>query len=81
MVYESIYDETIPVPFYFTSKIHLAYRSYFSHFDKGKEILRHGTVHQCYYCQNVFAKSKENVKKYLSVCSAKEGITYAFDNG
>ena len=78
---EPIYDETIPVPCYFTSEIHLAYRNYFSHFDKGKEIARHRTVYQCYYCQKIFAKSKENIKKDLSVCSAKEEITYAFDNG
>ena len=63
IMYEPIYDETIPVPCYFTSKIHLAYKSYFSHFDKGKEIFCHRTVHQCYYCQNFFEKSKENMKK------------------
>ena len=81
IVYEPIYNETIPVPCYFTSEIHLAYRSYFSHFDKGKEMFHHRPVHQCYYCQNFFAKSKENLKKHLPVSSAKEAITYAFDNG
>ena len=51
IVYESIYDKTIPVLCYSTSEIDLAYRSYFSHFDKGKEIVCHRTVYQCYYCQ------------------------------
>ena len=80
-MYQPIYDKTIPVPCYFTSKTDLAYRSYFSHFDKGKKIVFHRTVYQCYYCEIAFAKSKENMKKHLSVCSANERITYAFNNG
>ena len=30
---------------------------------------------------NFFAKSDDNMKKHLPVCSAKRGIKYAFDNG
>ena len=81
VVYEPIYDETIPAPCYFTSQIHLAYRSYVGHFDKGKVLVSNRTVHQRCYCQNFFVKSKERMEKHLSICSAKEGITYAFDNG
>ena len=38
IVYDPIYDETIPVPCYFTSEIYLAYRSFFSYFGEGKDI-------------------------------------------
>ena len=61
IVYEPIYDETIPVPCYFTNNIHLAYRSYFSHFHKGKEIVRHRAVYQCYYCQNALRRTWRNI--------------------
>ena len=63
IVCESIFDETFPVPCYFTSEIHLAYRSYFSHFDKGKEIVLHRTAYQCYYCQKCFYKKLREHKK------------------
>ena len=58
VVYEPIYDQTISVPCYFTSEIHLACRSYVGHFDKRKELVSNRTVRQYYYCQNVFVKSK-----------------------
>lgn len=47
----------------------------------GEEKISHRTVKQCHYCENFFAKTNENMKKHLSVCSAKGGITYTFDNG
>ena len=81
MVYEPIYNETVPVPCYFTNDIHLAYRSYVHTFNKGKEHTIHRTVRQCCFCQNSFAKNEENMKNHMSICSAREGITYAFDNG
>ena len=81
VVYEPICDENFPVPCYFTSEIHLAYRSYVGFFDKEKEQIKNRTFRQCHYCQNFFAKNKEQIKKLLSICTAKEGITYAFDNG
>ena len=36
IVYEPTYDENIPIPCFSTSKIHLAYRSYFGQFKKGE---------------------------------------------
>ena len=72
VVYEPIYDETIPVPCYFTSKIHLAYRSYIGHFDKGKEQVSNRMVRQCYYRQNFFVKNEEHMKKYLFVMQWRE---------
>ena len=38
------------------------------------------TVRQCYYCQNYFVKNEESVQKHLSICAAKEEITYSFNN-
>ena len=43
-----------------------------------KVIIR--TVRQCHYCRNYFAKTEQKMKEHISVCSAKEGITYSFDN-
>ena len=81
VVHEPICDENFPVPCYFTSEIHLVCRSYVGYFDKEKEQIKNRTVRQCHYCQKFFAKNKEQIKKLLSICAAKEGITYAFDNG
>ena len=81
VVYEPIYDETVPVPCYFTNEIHLAYRSYVGKFDKENEQISHRTVRQCCYCHNFFAKNEENMKTHMFICSAREGITYAFNNG
>ena len=64
-----------------TSQIHLVYKSYVGHFEKGKEPILCRTVKQCHHYENVFAKNDESMKKHLSICAAREGITYAFDNG
>ena len=64
-----------------TNQIHLAYRTYIGRFEKRRERICHCTIKQCYYCENVFAKNNENMKKHLQVCAAKEGITYTFDKG
>ena len=68
VVYESVCDENFPVPCYFTSEIHLAYRSCVGYFDKEKEQIKNRTFRQCHYCQNFFAKNKEQIKKLLSIC-------------
>ena len=36
IVYDTCYVESVPVPCYFTSHIHLAYKIYNGRFDKGK---------------------------------------------
>ena len=69
------------VPCYFTNKIHLAYRVYVGKYVKGDEKLGHLTVRQYPYCENLFTKSQENMKRHIKVCAAKEGITDYFDNG
>ena len=81
IVYEPTYDENIPVACFFTSKIHLAYKSYVGRFETGKERICSRVVKQCYYCENSFAKTDESRKKHMFICAAMEGITYAFDNG
>ena len=81
IVYKPTYDENIPIPCLFINQIHLAYRSYLGQFTKREEKIIHRTVKQCHYCENVFVKTDEATKKHLSVCAAKGGITYAFDNG
>lgn len=69
------------MPCHFTDQIHLAYRSYIGKNIKGNEKIGHPTVRQCPYCENVFAKNDENMKKHTQVSAAKEGITYCFNNG
>ena len=81
MVYEPVFDENIPVQCFFTDKIYLAYRSYIGWFDKVKQHICNCTVKQCHYCKNLFAKTDDVMRKHLFICVAREGITYAFDNG
>ena len=70
----------MPVVWYFTPKIQTAFKSYIGHIEKGKEKVINRTVRQCHYCQNYFAKNYDQMQKHLSICAAKEGITYSFDN-
>ena len=59
IIYEPIYDENVPVPCYFTDKIHLACRSYIGRYDKEEEQIKHLTVRQCPYSENAFGKKRE----------------------
>lgn len=79
-LYEPIYDERIPGPCFVTDQIYLAYRSYVGRFEKGVERISNRVVKQCHYCENLFAKNDEAMKKHLSICATREGITYSFDN-
>ena len=81
IVFEPLYEENIPVVCFFNSQIHLTYKSFVGCFEKGKEHVWNRVVKQCYYCENFFTKSNEAMKKHLSICAAREGITYVFDNG
>ena len=81
VVYEPNFDESVPVLCNFTDKIHLAYKSYVGRFNKRKERICNQTVKQYHYCQKCFAKNDEAMKEHLSICAAKEDITYSFDNG
>ena len=48
--------------------------------DKGKQRLSNRIIRQCHYCQNYFAKDEEAMRKHLSICAAKDDITYSFGN-
>ena len=80
IVYKPTFDENVPIPYYFTSQIYLAYRSYLGQFKKGDENIIERS-NKAIIAINFFAKSDDNMKKYLPVCFAKRGIKYAFDNG
>ena len=80
VTYEPNFDKETPVLCYFAPKIHLAYRSHIRLFKKGVEKVCNRTVRQCHYCDNFFAKTEEKMNHHISVCSAKEGFNYSFDN-
>lgn len=80
IAYEPNYDESVPVPCYFRDQIHLAYKSYVACLIRERREFQTIKLN-CHYCQNFFAKNNEAMKKYFSICRAKEGITYSFDNG
>ena len=80
LVYEPSFDNYIPVICSFSPTTYLAYKSYVGKFEKGKEEIRNLTVRQCHYCWHYFAKSKEKMEQNLSICGAKEDITYSFNN-
>ena len=69
-----------PVICNFTPKIFTAYKSYVGRFERGKERITDGIVRQCHYCHNYFTKNEESMQKHLSICAAKEGIIYSFDD-
>ena len=71
----------MPVPCYFTDKTHFAYGSYLGENVKGEGQIKHRTVRQCSYWEKIFAKNEEKMEHHTKICTAKEGITYSFDNG
>ena len=80
IVYEPSFDKDKFFMCYFSPNIQLAFKSYISKFDKGKEKVINRTVRQCHSCQNYFAKNHVKMQNHLSICAAKEGMTYSFDN-
>ena len=66
---------------FFTPKIHLGFRTTIGKSRKGGNVLNHNHAKQCHYCNNYFIKSDEKMKKHLSICSGKAGLTFSFDNG
>ena len=79
-MYEPSFEKEKPVLCYFSSNIQLAYKSYIGHMERGKERISNRTVRKCYHCQNYFAKYNDKMQKHLSICAAKDGVTYSFDN-
>ena len=80
IVYELTFGLGKPVFCCFCPEIHLAYRTYVEKFRIGSKYVCHTTARQCYYCNNYFVKSEEKMNQHISVCAAKVGITYSFDN-
>lgn len=75
VVSEPVSKETDDIFCYFSKETHLAYRSYISRNGKnGEQKIKHPTVRQCYYCEDFFAKSEENLAKHMKVCASQEGI-------
>ena len=58
-----------------------SFRSHVGKIVNGKEKITHSTSRQCPICANVFAKSVESLSKHTKICTAREAITYTFDNG
>ena len=81
IAYERSYDKIFPVPCCFTEQIFLAYQGYIGRMHRGKERVSSRIVKQYHFCENFFAKNEEAMKKHLTICAAREGITYTFDNG
>ena len=79
-MYEPTFDLDKPVFCYFCPEMHMACRSYIEKFRNGSRYVINATVRQCYFCNNFFVKSEEKRNHHISVCAAKEGITYYFDN-
>ena len=81
IAYEPIFVENVQGLYYFTDKIHCAYRSYIGQQVKQTTKVRNPTVTKCPNCKNNFAKSEGNMKSHIRTCAAKEGIAYYFNNG
>ena len=81
IIHDSSYSEKAPVLCFFSDQIHLAYNSHGGKIVDGKEKTTHPISRQCPFCEKIFSKSAEAMKKHTNVCAAKEGITCTFDNG
>ena len=80
IIYELSFGLNVSVLCYFCPQIQLSYRCYIGFTKEGAEKIIIRTVRQCHYCCNYFAKAEQKMKEHISVCSAKEGIIYSFDN-
>lgn len=80
VVYEPTFHLDKPVYCYFCPQIHLAYRAGTEKFRRGSKYIDHTTARQCHYCNHYFVKSEEKMNYHMSVCAAKAGVTYSFDN-
>ena len=48
---------------------------------KQKKGVNSTAAKQCPYCNNFFLKSKEKMKKHISLCTGQAGFNFVFDNG
>ena len=53
IIYEPVINNSA-IACFFTSNLHLAYRSYYSRTVKGKHQVLHPSTRQCYYCDYEF---------------------------
>ena len=79
IVYEPVYNENIPVPCFFTDQIYLAYRSYVGRFEKRKELISIELSGNATTVK-ISLLRMTSLWKNMSICAAREGITYSFDN-
>ena len=65
IVYDLIYDDSVPVLCYFTEQIYLAYRNYIGRNVKGKERQDIYLSDNAHIVKNYFTKTDENMKKHI----------------
>ena len=81
IVYEPTLDDTREIDCYFVPDISLAFHAKDDKFRKGQKYFNTQKVRQCYYCNNYFVKTFEELQKHISCCSGKVGFEFSFDNG
>ena len=64
---------------YYVDNLSLAYRRYYSRKKKSKEVIKHPSARQCYYCDNFFIK-KKSFEKHVKTCNSITGIAYKRNN-
>ena len=79
VIYEPVNDER-SIECYFTSNLHLAYRSYCSKKVKGDYRTYHLATKQCYYCDKYFACPANTFYQHTKICLGIAGIVYKFEN-
>ena len=82
IVYEPVFDEHIPVPCFFSqTKLTWLIEAILAGLIKEKNAFVTVLLNNVITVNFFFAKTDDAMKKYLSICAAREGITYALDNG
>ena len=71
IIYKPVKKQHETIQCFFSSQIHLAYRS---SYNKGEKI-EHGNACQCYFCSNYFVV-KNRFDSHIRNCSGQPGIVY-----
>ena len=76
IIYKPVKNKEQIINCFFSAKIHLGYRTTYSHGEKSK--LRHGFAYRCHYCRKYFCR-EERLNSPLKACTGQPGYVYNFD--
>ena len=76
IIYNPVKNKEQIINCFFSNKIHLAYRTTYSHGEKSK--IKHGFGYRCHFCTKYFCR-EERLNTHLKACTGQPGYVYNFD--